>query len=99
MHWRRRARGRAALLALTLLALPALAQGKKPAASAYVPPPADQIPGYSAKLMPCEIIQELIPPRITCEGELLEGKSLRELAILRNTIFARYGWAGFRKPW
>lgn len=29
----------------------------------------------------------------------LENKSLRELALLRNTIFARYGWAGFRKPW
>ncbi|HEX8437564.1 YARHG domain-containing protein [Archangium sp.] len=24
---------------------------------------------------------------------------LRELSILRNTIYARYGWAGFRKPW
>lgn len=101
MLWMRRAWGRAAMLALTLLALPVAAQGKKPAASAsaYVPPPAEQIPGYSAKAMPCEIIQELIPPRITCEGDWLEGKSLRELAILRNTIFARYGWAGFRKPW
>lgn len=101
MDGKTRALGRAALLGLTLLALPVAAQGKKPAAStsAYVPPPADQIPGYSAKVMPCEIIPELIPPRITCEGDLLEGKSLRELAILRNTIYARYGWAGFRKPW
>jgi len=29
----------------------------------------------------------------------LEDKSLRELSLLRNTIFARYGWSGFRKPW
>jgi len=29
----------------------------------------------------------------------LETLSLRELSILRNTIFARYGWGGFRKPW
>jgi hypothetical protein len=99
MHGMERPLGRAALLALVLLALPAAAQGKKAQASTYVPPPADQIPGYSAKVMPCEIIPELIPPRVTCEEEQLEGKSLRELAILRNTIFARYGWAGFRKPW
>jgi hypothetical protein len=32
------------------------------------------------------------PPRL---GTL----TLRELSILRNTIYARYGWAGFRKPW
>jgi hypothetical protein len=25
--------------------------------------------------------------------------SLRELSLLRNTIHARYGWAGFRKTW
>jgi hypothetical protein len=37
---------------------------------------------------------------VECSGEPhLENKSLRELALLRNTIFARYGWAGFRKPW
>jgi hypothetical protein len=99
MYSRRYPLGRATLLALALLALPAAAQGKKPKEEAYVPPPAEQIPGYSVKVMPCEIIEELIPPRITCEGELLEGKSLRELAILRNTVFARYGWSGFRKPW
>jgi YARHG domain len=95
----RRPLGRAMLLACTLLALPAAAQGNKPAEGAYVPAPAEQIPGYSAKAMPCELIEELIPPRVTCEGDQLEGKSLRELAILRNTIFARYGWAGFRKAW
>jgi hypothetical protein len=32
-------------------------------------------------------------------GPALESMSLRELAILRNTIYARYGWAGFRKSW
>ena len=99
MHWRRRPLGRAMLLALTLLALPAAAQGKKPKEGAYVPPPPEQIPGYSAKALPCEIIYELIPPRVMCEGDELEGKTLRELAILRNTVFARYGWSGFRKPW
>lgn len=95
----RRLLGWALLLALLVVALPAAAQGKKAKASPYVPPPAEQVSGYSAKLMPCEILQELIPPRVNCEGDVLEGKSLRELAILRNTIFARYGWAGFRKPW
>jgi hypothetical protein len=29
----------------------------------------------------------------------LQRKTLRELSILRNTIFARHGWGGFRKPW
>lgn len=99
MHGKGRRLGRAVGLALVVLAGAAAGQGKQGKASAYVPPPAEQIPGYSAKVMPCEIITELIPPRVTCEGGLLEGKSLRELAILRNTIFARYGWGGFRKPW
>ncbi len=37
---------------------------------------------------------------VSCKGEpRLQHKSLRELSLLRNTIFARYGWAGFRKPW
>ncbi len=37
---------------------------------------------------------------ISCSsGPQLQELSLRELSILRNTIFARYGWAGFRKPW
>ena len=29
----------------------------------------------------------------------LSHKSLRELSILRNTIYARYGWDRFRKTW
>ncbi|HLL53895.1 MAG TPA: YARHG domain-containing protein, partial [Myxococcaceae bacterium] len=38
---------------------------------------------------------------MTCYGKTpdLPELSLRELAILRNTIHARYGWAGFRKAW
>jgi hypothetical protein len=101
MRWWRSPLGRALLLAVTLLTLPVAAQGKKPAEGAYVPPPPEQIPGYSAKAMPCEInlIFENSPPRVMCKSNELEGKSLRELAILRNTIFARYGWSGFRKPW
>ncbi len=29
----------------------------------------------------------------------LQSLTLRELSLLRNTIYARYGWAGFRKSW
>jgi hypothetical protein len=37
---------------------------------------------------------------VQCESEpYLDSLSLRQLSILRNTIFARYGWAGFRKAW
>lgn len=37
---------------------------------------------------------------VTCDGPpRLQDKSLRELSLLRNTIYARYGWAGFRKTW
>ena len=100
MDWRRHLSGRTLLLAAVLLALSASGQGKKPAPkSTYVPAPAEQIEGYSAKAMPCKIIDELTPPRVNCKGDLLQNKSLRELAILRNTIFARYGWSGFRKAW
>ena len=41
--------------------------------------------------MPCKIKREM-RTEVTCEGKLLEQKSLRELSILRNTIYARYGW-------
>jgi hypothetical protein len=37
-------------------------------------------------------------PRPIVKKELT-GKGLRELAILRNTIYARYGWDGYRKQW
>ena len=37
---------------------------------------------------------------VVCQGKPdLDALSLRELALLRNTIYARYGWAGFRKRW
>jgi hypothetical protein len=37
---------------------------------------------------------------VKCEDTpRLDRLSLRELSLLRNTIYARYGWAGFRKPW
>jgi hypothetical protein len=99
MHWWRCLLGRALLLAVTLLTLPVAAQGKKPKEGAYVPPPPAQIPGYRVKAMSCDVIYELSPPRVMCDNNDLDDKSLRELAIMRNTIFARYGWSGFRKPW
>src|SRR2546428_5840896 len=48
--------------------------------------------------MPCKISREL-RTEIHCQGELLENKSLRDLSVMRNTIYARYGWDGYRKPW
>jgi len=66
----------------------------------YTPPPPEKVPNYFAQRMPCEITRH--EPRIIivdCKGDLLEHKSLRELSILRNTIYARYGWDGYRKPW
>jgi len=64
----------------------------------FVPAPADQVANYFAAPMPCKIEREMFTV-VTCKGDLLEGKSLRELAILRNTIYSRYGWDGYRKPW
>jgi hypothetical protein len=78
-------------LVAALVALPTLAL-----AQPYTPPPAESIPGYSATVMPCKINRDG-PTQVICRE--LDNKSLRELAILRNTIYARYGWDGFRKPW
>ena len=64
----------------------------------YTPAPAARVPNYFAQPMPCKISREL-RSEVHCQGELLEHKSLRELSILRNTIYARYGWDGYRKPW
>jgi hypothetical protein len=64
----------------------------------YVPAPADQVTGYFASPLPCKIEREVFT-EVRCKGGELDNKSLRELAILRNTIYARYGWAGYRKPW
>jgi len=51
--------------------------------------------------MPCKIQRDDAGGRrvVKCDGGLLDGKSLLELSILRNTIYARYGWDGYRKPW
>lgn len=64
----------------------------------YTPAPADKVPNYFAQPMPCKIERDFRSV-VKCDGELLEKKSLRELSILRNTIYARYGWDGYRKPW
>ncbi|HEX8953104.1 MAG TPA: YARHG domain-containing protein [Polyangia bacterium] len=64
----------------------------------YTPAPAEKVPGYFARPMPCKIARDL-RTEVKCDGALLESKSLRELSILRNTIYARYGWDGYRKPW
>jgi hypothetical protein len=114
------------VLAALLLSAPSLAQQppphqqpppqQPPAPEEYVPAPADQIPGYSEKVLPCWIIRgeqttdgrimevpDDAPSAATyvrCKNApYLDSLPLRELAILRNTIFARYGWAGFRKTW
>jgi hypothetical protein len=66
-------------------------------AQPYQPAPVD-IPNYSAEAMPCRI-EHGTRVIVRCKGDLLEHKSLRELSILRNTIYARWGWDGYRKPW
>lgn len=70
-------------------------------AQTYSPPPAESVDGYFADVLPCAKRDNEMTGRaeIQCKGELLAKKSMRELAILRNTIFARYGWDGFRKEW
>jgi hypothetical protein len=88
---------RAALLLCLLL------PGLAPAAEPYVPPAAKDIPGYSTTPL-CPPAPKDDPDTEVDESALLtcpalDNKTFRELAILRNTIFARYGWAGFRKTW
>jgi hypothetical protein len=68
------------------------------AADEYVPPAAERVPGYFGAVLPCRIERET-RTQVVCQGELLEKKTLRELSVLRNTIYARYGWDGYRKPW
>jgi hypothetical protein len=98
MKWKSRGLRGAALLC-ALLSWPAAAGPKKAPAEKYVPAPAEQIKEYQEAVLPCETYEDISPPRVSCEGNIFEGKSLRELAIMRNTIFARYGWDGYRKPW
>jgi hypothetical protein len=63
----------------------------------FTPASPEKIQGYFAEVMPCHI-ERMDRARVVCKnGEL--DKTLRELSILRNTIYARYGWGGYRKPW
>jgi hypothetical protein len=86
---------RRARLAVAAALLGAAARAR---ADGYVPPPPETVSGYSAALLPCRIEHEdrMV---VRCKTDVLEHKSLRELSILRNTIYARYGWDGYRKPW
>ncbi|HEX2570083.1 MAG TPA: YARHG domain-containing protein [Polyangia bacterium] len=78
-----------------------LAVGATARADTYQPPPAETVTLYSATVLPCTITRDDFINRsvVKCKGDLLENKTLRELSILRNTIYARYGWDGYRKPW
>jgi hypothetical protein len=74
------------------------------AAAPYVPPPAAEVPGYFPQALSCDVLAFNVDDvhrsiEVDCKGNELSGKTLRELAILRNTIYARYGWDGFRKQW
>jgi hypothetical protein len=89
---------RTAIATVGLLATLSLVAADTRADDAWTPPPASSVSGYFAQPMPCKITRE-DRLRVACTGELLEKKSLRELSIARNTIYARYGWDGYRKPW
>jgi len=82
----------------TFVCLGLLCLASSPRAQEFVPAPPDKVPGYFAEAMPCKITRDVFT-EVKCKGDLLEGKTLRELAILRNTIYSRYGWSGYRKPW
>lgn len=64
----------------------------------FQPAPAERVARYFAQPLPCTITHDL-RLEVRCKGGLLAHESLRELSILRNTIYARYGWDRFRKPW
>jgi hypothetical protein len=64
----------------------------------YAPPPPETVINYFAQPLPCKIDRDGLLT-VKCENQLLENKTLRELSIMRNTIFARYGWDGYRKKW
>ena len=88
------------LLVFAVVSLsPAAALGDAP----WVPAPADQVPYYAASLLPCAMEKQKADsptrPRMRCAHGELESKTLRELSIMRNTIYARYGWDGYRKAW
>jgi YARHG domain len=67
-------------------------------AGEFQPAPAESVTGYSAGVLPCKIERE-DRTRVVCKSGELEKRTLRELSILRNTIYARYGWDGYRKVW
>lgn len=83
---------------LCLCACLVAASDTRAAGEPYTPAPADKVPNYFAQPMPCKISREM-RTEVKCDGQLLEKKTLRELSILRNTIYARYGWDGYRKAW
>ncbi|HZS40975.1 MAG TPA: YARHG domain-containing protein [Polyangia bacterium] len=85
---------RSAHALLAALALASVARAEE----TFQPAPADQVTNYFPTVMPCEITRE-DRTRVKCKDDFLAKKSLRELSILRNTIYARYGWDGYRKPW
>ena len=90
---------RLVLAAFTAVAAAAsLSPASRAYADGYTPPPAESVSGYSATPYACTITR-VDRTRVVCKDGFLEKKSLRELSILRNTIYARYGWDGFRKPW
>ena len=73
-------------------------------AELYVPAAAADVPGYFPEALPCTVSAGNLEGHrlieIFCKDKHpFDGKTLRELAIMRNTIYARYGWDGFRKQW
>ncbi len=84
-----------------MLSIPILLVASTALAQTYSPPPAESVKGYYTEVLPCTQHDNEMTHRteVSCKDNLLGKKSLRELAILRNTIFARYGWDGFRKEW
>jgi hypothetical protein len=83
-------------LLLLVLSVPLVARAD------FTPAPPETVPGYSATLRPCKATTDTDGRnilRVECADHSLDGKTLRELAILRNTIYARWGWDGYRKPW
>ncbi len=85
---------RSAHAAITILLAASAARADEP----FKPAAPEQVPGYFAQVMPCKIERD-VRTHVECKGDLLAKKSLRELSILRNTIYARWGWDGYRKPW
>jgi hypothetical protein len=90
---------RRAIGAFGVLATLSLVAADTRADDVWTPPPAEKVRGYSPRRLPCEIVREDRRVRVRCDNGLLEKKSMHELSIARNTIYARYGWDGFRKPW